>query len=437
MKKLLIYLLLLADFIVTIGFWWQFSGNLFTGGDLNSAFLAISRLAGLLATQMALLQLILIGRVKWVEGQFGLDKLSRIHKWNGYAILLLIIVHVVLITKAYAFFNQFGFIEQFTNSITGNDDIFKAFLAVIVLFITVFLSITIVRRNLKYESWYYVHIFNYAAFALFVLHQFTIGTSAQNESFKIFWFCTYAFAGLHILFYRFFLPIWRFYKYDYTISKVEDLGVATSVYISGKNLARLKRQSGQFFIFRFLQKGFWLQAHPFSLSWGATNSQIRLTAKKLGDFTTEMPKLQIGTKVIIDGPHGVFTSQKVTKQKVLLIAGGIGITPLRSLAEELAGNTDLTLIYSAKTKADAVLLDELLEIQSKRKFRLIQIYDAEQVAGAEFGRLDKSKLQTLVPNVSEYDVFLCGPPGMMSALKTSLTELGLPNKQLHWERFAL
>lgn len=437
MKKFLIYLLLIVDFAITIGFWWYFSGELFSVGEINSAFLAVARLCGLLATQMALLQLILIGRVKWVESQFGLDKLSRIHKWNGYSILLLIITHVILVTKAYSFFNQFGFVEQFINSITQNGDILKAFLAVVILFVTVFLSITIVRKNLKYESWYYVHIFNYAVFILFVGHQLELGMASHSIAFETYWLTVYTLVALHILFYRFFLPIWRFYKYDYTITKVEDLGIATSIYISGKNLKRLKRQSGQFFIFRFLQKGFWMQAHPFSLSWGANNSEIRLTAKKLGDFTIEMPKLLVGTKVIIDGPHGVFTSKQITKDKVLLIAGGIGITPLRSLTEDLAGYTDLTLIYSAKTKADAVLLNELQAIRAQRDFKLIQIYDGEQVAGAEYGRLDKTKLQSLIQNVSEYDVFLCGPPPMMAALKTSLNELGLPNKQLHWERFAL
>ncbi len=437
MKKLLIYLLLIANLAITILFWWSFSGDLLATGEINSIFIAISRLSGLLATQLALLQLILIGRVKWVESQFGLDRLSRIHKWNGYAVLLLVITHVVLITKAYAVFNDFTFLGQFTNSITQSDDIFQAFLSVIILFVTVFLSITIVRKNLKYESWYYVHFFNYAMFVLFVSHQLELGMSSQSSAFEAYWIATYVFVALHILFYRFFLPSWRFYQHGYTISKVEDLGVATNIYISGKNLAELKKQSGQFFIFRFLQKGFWWQAHPFSLSWSANNSERRITAKKLGDFTAEMPKLQVGTKVILDGPHGVFTANHITKSKVLFIAGGIGITPLRSLTEDLAGKTELTLIYSAKTKSEAVLLDELENIRIQKNFKLIQIYDQEQVQGAEYGRLDKNKLESLIPNVKEYDVFLCGPPGMMTALKTSLNELGLPNKQLHWERFAL
>ncbi len=214
-----------------------------------------------------------------------------------------------------------------------------------------------------------------------------------------------------------------------------------SVYISGRDLNKFKRQSGQFMILRFLQNGFWWQAHPFSLSWGASNSELRITAKNLGDFTASMPNLKVRTKVLIDGPHGVFTSDKITKDKVLMIAGGIGITPLRSLAEELVGKVDLTLIYSAKTRNEAVLLDELKLLSqnntSTKSFRLIEIYSNEQIQGAEFGMLNKDKLAELVADLSERDVFLCGPPRMMDAMKLAVMEIGLPRKQFHWEKFSL
>src|SRR5258708_36255605 len=133
-----------------------------------------------------------------------------------------------------------------------------------------------------------------------------------------------------------------------------------------------------------------------------------------------IPSLKVGTKVIIDGPHGVFTSQKITRDKVLLIAGGIGITPLRSLTEELAGKIDLTLIYNAKTKSQAVLLDELRTIQALHPCRLIEIYSNEIIAGAEGGMSNKEELARLVPDLAERDVFLCGPPRMMEALKLAL-----------------
>ncbi len=437
MKKVLSYLLFTANLAVLIYFWWQSSGLMITSGDGVSIGIAIARLAGLLATQLALTQLILIGRIKWVESVFGLDKLSRVHKWNGYTILALIILHIFILTQTYATLGEISFFSQLFAYIQVDDDFLKALLAFCVLLGTVFLSITIVRRNLKYEWWYWVHLLNYTVYILFVSHQIKFGSSLQNKTFYYYWLGTYVFAAGHIAWFRFGKPLYNFWRQDFTITKVEDLGPATSIYISGKNLTEFKRRSGQFMIFRFFQRGFWYEAHPFSLSWGANNDQLRLTAKKLGDFTSKLPLLQAGTKVLIDGPHGVFTSQKITQKKVLLIAGGIGITPLRSLTEELAGTTELTLIYSARTKADAVLLDELKTIQSSRSFKLVEIYADERIAGAEYGRLDQAALARLIPDLKDRDVFLCGPPPMMSALKQALRNLGLPKKQLHWERFAL
>ena len=351
--------------------------------------------------------------------------------------MALVTLHIVLLTKIYAYFGEITFFEQIFVYLKYDGDFLKAFLAYLVLLGTVFLSITIVRKNLKYEWWYWVHLFNYTVFVLFVSHQVNFGTSLQNKTFQYYWLATYAFTAGHIAWFRFGKPVLNYWLHRFTVNKVEDLGPATNIYITGKNLERFFRQSGQFMIFRFFQKGFWYEAHPFSLSWGANNLEIRITAKKLGDFTSKLPSLQTGTQVLIDGPHGIFTSKQIKKDKVLMIAGGIGITPIRSLIEEISGKVDLTLIYSAKTKADAVLLNELKDLQVKTNYKLIEIYADEKVEGAEFGRLDKERLQTLASDLTSRDVYLCGPPPMMIALKKALTELGLPKKQLHWERFAL
>lgn len=438
MKKLFYYALFSGNLVILTYFWWQSSGEMMLSGDSSSIGIAVARLAGLLATQLALTQLILIGRIKWIESIFGLDKLSRVHKWNGYGVLALTVLHVALLANIYAYLSEISFVEQLFVYIKYDDDFLKAFLAYLILLGTVFLSITIVRKNLKYEWWYWVHLFNYTVFVLFVSHQINFGSSLQNKGFQYYWLATYAFTALHIAWFRFGKPILNYWQHRFTVGKVEDLGPATNIYITGKNLEKFLRQSGQFMIFRFFQKGLWYEAHPFSLSWSADNLEIRITAKKLGDFTTKkLPTLAVGTQVLIDGPHGIFTSKQIKKDKVLMIAGGIGITPIRSLVEEVSGKVDLTLIYSAKTKAEAVLLNELKDIQGKTNYKLIEIYTDEQVEGAQFGRLDKDRLQALVPDLASRDVYLCGPPPMMNALKKAMAELGLPKKQLHWEKFAL
>lgn len=393
-----------------------------------------------MATITALHQLLLIGRVKWIESVYGLDRLSRVHKWNGYVAILLMIAHVTLVTKAYSIFNNISYANQYLSFLTDYDDIISAFLAIVILSATVGLSITIVRRNLKYEWWYYVHILNYLTFFLFASHQLEYGMSQNSEWFKLYWIAIYVFTAAHIGYFRFMKPIINYWRHGFKISKVvSENDVATSIYITGHDIEKFKRQSGQFMIFRFLQKGFWTQQHPFSLSWGANNKELRITAKKLGDFTSLMPNLTVGTPVIIDGPHGVFTAEQIKRDKVLMIAGGIGVTPLRSLSEELVGHTDIVFIYSAKNQTEAVLLEEIKQIQQKSNntLKLLEIYSEQQVPHAEHGMLNKEALVRLVPDLANREVFLCGPPAMMDALKPSLIELGLPKQHLHWERFAL
>ena len=123
---------------------------------------------------------------------------------------------------------------------------------------------------------------------------------------------------------------------------------------------------------------------------------------------------------------------------MLFIAGGIGITPIYSLLESLGANyPDKILLYSNKNPSETVLAKEVSSLASKNKFKLVNIYADKKVSGAEFGRLDKETLAKLVPDITDRDIFLCGPPPMMIALRKAMIELGVPKKHIHFERFAL
>ncbi len=440
-QKILVFTLFILNFAVLLWFWWNYSGDIVLSNTLSGSLLAFGRLTGLLATMLILMQLILIGRVKWVETAFGLDKLSRLHKWNGYLILGLVVLHPILITQSYAIVNSTTYLGQFMDFINNMGVLLRAFAGYLILLGTVGLSITIVRRRLKYETWYYVHLLNYIAIALVFGHQLRFGTGATNEAFRLYWYLAYGFAFGNLIWYRWLRPLMKFFKHDFRISRLEPEdphGIATSIYITGDKIREFKIKPGQFLIFRFFQKGFWTQAHPFSLSMLPKNGELRFTAKKLGDFTSLLPMLQPGTEVLIDGPHGIFTEDVITKDKLLFIAGGIGITPIRALLESLGPKgKDMILLYSNKSPDEHIFAEELAELSREHGFKIVNIYAEQKIAGAEVGRLDKAMLARLVPDLTERDVFLCGPPPMMAAIKIALNELKLPKKQLHSERFAL
>lgn len=439
MKKLIIYILLITNFVVLIYLWYQFSGSFLQTSSLGNSLIGLGRLSGLLATNLILLQLILIGRVKWVESVFGLDKLANLHRWNGYLILFFIVLHPVLLVQGYASLNQTTYLGQYVDFLTQWEDILKAFLGFLILILTIGLSITIVRRKLKYESWYYVHIFNYLAIALIFGHQIHYGASAQSDTFKIYWISLYAIALTNLIWFRFIRPLIKFNKHRFEVSKVEQLNNATSIFITGRNLSKFTIEPGQFMIFRFLQKGFWVQAHPFSLSKAPDNNSIRLTAKALGDYTSRLNQIKLGTKVIIDGPHGVFTAKRANSHKLLFIAGGIGITPIRSILEQLnTSDKNSLLLYANKTESDIIFKDELEKLSSQNQnLKVIHLLSNEDKPGFIHGILTKELIKNLVPDLLNRDIYLCGPPSMMKSVRQALAELGVSKQKIYFEKFAL
>lgn len=191
---------------------------------------------------------------------------------------------------------------------------------------------------------------------------------------------------------------------------------------------------------RFLTKGLGWQEHPFSLSMLPNSKHIRLTIRALGDFTNQVPNIKKGTKVIISGPHGAFTHDKQVTDKVVYIAGGIGITPIRSLIEERANSPqpgDAVFIYGNRTVADTALMDELKALASKINMPIYNVLSEQPGYRGETGYVDEEKIKRLVPDVTKRDVFLCGPPPMMQGVVAALKKLDVPQGQIHYERFSL
>src|SRR5207237_7192324 len=121
---------------------------------------------------------------------------------------------------------------------------------------------------------------------------------------------------------------------------------------------------GQCFIWRFLSAGQWWAAHPFSLSAAPDGQSFRITARAVGDHTRALRALKPGTRVVAEGPFGDFTEAARRRDKVLLVAGGIGITPVRALLERMEG--DVVAIYRAIHAGDIVFADELAELEQRR-----------------------------------------------------------------------
>jgi ferredoxin-NADP reductase len=211
--------------------------------------------------------------------------------------------------------------------------------------------------------------------------------------------------------------------------KAEGPGVI-SVYIGGSHLDELAAEPGQFFRWRFLTRSLWWSSHPYSLSAAPGTDLLRITAKNIGDHSRALSQLRPGTRVIAEGPYGAFTAGH-SDRGVVLLAGGVGITPLRAMFSTLPG--PVTLIYRASNEQDIVFRDELDAIAAARGAKVYYLVGSRAEIGGD--PLSPRMLRSLVPGLDQQEVYVCGPSGMISAAVDALRGAGVPRRQIHFESF--
>ena len=444
MRKLAAWCLLALGLAAVVAWWyWNVAhhpmGNMLAG-DTASRRLAWGRLAGLLAALALVVQLILIGRVRWLEPAYGLDRLTRVHHVNGLLVPLLLLAHVGLIVSAYS--RQFStpVLAELKDLLLHWDDVAAAAAAFLLALGVVGLSLQRVRRRLRYETWFYVHLLTYAVLFLSVGHQLAVGGDfADHPAATAAWWGLYAFGVGNLVLFLVARPLFLFARHRFTVQRVEpETDDVTSVYITGRRLDRFKVEAGQFLILRFLAPGFRFEAHPFSLSCTPNGEFLRVSIKHVGDFTARVPSLPAGTRVVIDGAHGAFTARRCRADKALLLAGGIGITPLRSLSATLAAaGKDVVLIHGVRRRKDIVFAAELEAIARAGRLAVHHVLSSEPEWTGRKGYVDLACIRDCAPDFLEREVYLCGPPPMMAGLIATLAAAGVRRGRLHYERFAL
>ena len=435
--KLLAPVLFIANLVVILVVWWHGVLPEIQADMVAGPLVAFGRLAGLLAFYLILWQIMFIGRVGWIEKAWGHDKLSRFHHFFGLTAISILFFHPILLMMGYSKLAQTTLASQFWLFLTSYYYTISALIAYLMFLGIVVMSLWIVRKWLKYETWYYIHFTLYVAIVLAFIHQPANGHDLADRAMRIYWWFLFLAASVNVLYYRLTRPIILFKRHEFRVKRIEkETHNVHSVTITGKNLERFKARAGQFIIVRFLAKGFWWEAHPFSFSEMPSGQRLRITPKAVGDFTKKIPTLPVGTKIIVEGPLGRFTADRAPRGKILLIAGGIGITPLRSLFEEFVRQgREVSLIYAAQTEQDFALKDELNQIRSTSDVH--QIAKIHYMPENKIGRLTPELIKQAVPDVAQRFVYLCGPPPMMKAVREQLESLGVPKKSVLYEKFQL
>jgi len=430
--------MLLGAGALVVGMWVR-HGGLDQLTSLSGWLTAAGQVTALVGTYLALVQLVLMSRSPWLDQQLGMERLAVWHRWIGFSVLWLLLGHAVLTTLGYALGDSSSFLGEAWTLLMTYPYVLMATVALALLVMVAVTSVRAAQRRVSYETWYGLHLYTYLAIALGFGHELAVGTDFVNDPMaRFYWIALYLVAAGLIVVFRIGQPVALSLRHRLRVAAVvpEGPGVA-SIYVTGRDLDQLACRAGQYFIWRFLAGDGWWRAHPFSLSSAPNGDHLRITIKDLGDYSRRLLALKPGTRVFAEGPYGALTGARRRRSRALLIAGGIGITPLRALLEELPpGRGAVTVLYRASDWDDVVFHEELDQLVEDRGDRIHYLVGERGSRHMRRDPLAPRELGKLVPDVRQRDVYVCGPIPMMDAVRRSLHALKVPDAQIHMERFS-
>ena len=395
----------------------------------------VSRFFALIGSYFAIVGVMLVARIPWVERGVGHDRLVIWHRKLGPWSLYLVGAHVFFVVFGYAGQDRISLAVELWRLMHQYLWMWPALGGFILMVLAGVTSYKKARAKLSYETWWIIHVYTYLAIALAFMHQVLNGPMfIEHKLYRAYWTALYIIMAGSIIIWRIGIPLGRSIRHNLKVDRVvvEGPGVV-SVIMRGRKLDSLAAEGGQFFAWRFLAKSHFLMSHPYSLSAAPTPHLLRITVKDLGDHSRSLIDLQPGTRVFVEGPYGAFTAGRASRPHAVLIGGGVGITPIRAILEEFRNGMQVDVLYRASKEEDLVLQKELdyLAAKSDGTIRIHYL-----VGSRKIHPMDAKTLQKLLPRIADSDVYICGPGPLVESVKSACRELGVPKNRFHDEAFA-
>ena len=402
------------------------------------------------ATAFSLLnaQLVLIARPKLMEKTFGLDKFYYFHSIMAPVAIVLAGIHqevekTIFPENLQTNFGEAAFAIFVICSISAvvlmTENMFGKF-----KFIKKVQAYFKNKEFGKYNLQLLLHNFNVLAVLLLFIHVM-LSSSAQDPLVKTIYILYFSIGMGFYLYHKLIRP--SFFSKRFLVERViaESPSVSTLELrpANGKNFAY---DPGQFVFIKIADPAISKEEHPFSLtSQPANQKTITISIKKLGDWTKKVNEIKIGSTVLIDGPYGKFSPVNYDCHNgIVLIAGGIGITPMLSILRHFA-QTDrkqkIILFWSVKTTADLIYDKEFKKLLAEMKnFTFVPVVSQANFSG-ENGHINKEMIEKYI-EANAYDAdklhyFFCGPESMWTAIEEILLAMKIEKKQMHRENFSL
>jgi len=394
----------------------------------------LGRALGITAAVMMMTQVLLASRAPWVERAIGHDRAIARHTRLGKIAILLLFAHLILMTATTGAYENRSFLSQTLTWPQYGWFMLFAQIAAVSFLVVLLTSLTAVRLRWPYERWHAVHLLVYVGVAFAVPHQFLEGSTFVGGALSWwFWAALWTLSIGSFVIFRLLRPLVLNARHGLTVERSERLpDGSTSVIMTGRDIAALRAQAGQFFLWRFLNSDLKWQSHPYSLS-TVPGKRLRITVKPSGDGSVGIGAVAPGTKVIVEGPLGIFTHAARTKSALLLVSAGIGITPVRSLLEAVEPGDDCTVVVRVRSRSEAPLLDEVEALAAERG---VSVHVIEGGRGQSWGTLERpADLAEFLPDPASTDVYVCGPPGWATVVVAEALAAGVAPEAVHCEKF--
>ena len=430
----IIFLFVLAG-AISIPFYFESSSILYKFG-YKRYLLRSGQVLGMVGGCLLLLQIILSARLKCLDRIFGLNNLFRIHRIVGFGTACLVIMHPILI-------------------FTPEDRIFIPFqLRYWPEFVGLFLLLLIIasvissrwqyRLRIAFHHWWRIHRWTAVVIVTaFYVHILSVSSTFEQKPPKMLAFCAMALCGLLLFWMR--TRIFRNRRKSFRVYAIEPAGEdAVCLKIISKTNHMPAYLPGQFSFITIFSPLISREEHPFTIASAPTRpDSFEFIVRTTGDWTGQLKNIQPGDRVLMNGPFGIFSHLQFPEEKeIIMIAGGIGVTPMLSMLRHMADRNDrreITLIWSNQTRKHIIMQHEFRNLEAKLKgLRIFYILTRDPEYRGEKGRLDRLKLKRLISDCGNSSaVFVCGPDQMMKEICGFLSSLEYPRRMIFTERFSL
>lgn len=427
---------------------WLADGGAAAITSAASAFTAAGIVAGLVGMDLVLLMLLLAARIPFIDRSVGHDRALEFHRMLGKPSLYLLLAHGLLVAVGYGLAEGLDPVTESINLWVQVPDMWLAFVSMALFIAVVVTSLVAVRRRFPYEFWYAIHLLTYAAVATSLPHQFSVGgLFAEGTWQRLYWLAACIATGSALVYFRVLQPVLATSRHQLTVAKVEAVAPGVvNIVMKGRQLQQLRGTGGRFFIWRFLAPGMWWHPHPFSLSAEPVftgpdgDGYLRITVRNLGRGSAQLVRLRRGTRVAVEGPYGLLSTAARTRNKVVMIGAGIGITPLRALLESTPfAPGEATVLLRGHSDDELYLRSEILDICRQRGVRLFHLTGPRARQSNSWLPADAVRsgysLTSYVPDVADADVYVCGPAAWADNVIADAGLAGVPADQIHHERF--